>query len=94
MPKKLWKLKSAQVTVVTGAAGTNGQNVIVHVTKVLEPDHVNVTVHPAHQSTSVHALANQMNLNHVTFHHAKTVSNACLKLFLHIKVLHEERKFS
>ena len=76
MPKKLWKLKSAQVTVVTGAAGTNGQNVIVHVTKVLEPDHVNVTVHPAHQSTSVHALANQMSPNHVTFHHAKTVSNA------------------
>lgn len=76
MPKKLWKLKSAQVTVVTGAAGTNGQNVTVHVTKVQELDHVNATVHPEHQSTSVHALANQMNLNHVTFHHAKTVSIA------------------
>lgn len=69
---KLWKLKSVQVTVVTGAAGTNGQNVTIHVMKVQEPDHVNVTVHPAHQSTNVHVLVNQMNRNHVTFHHAKT----------------------
>ena len=76
MPKKLWKLKSVQVIAATGAAGTNGQNAIVHVTKVQEPDHVNVTVHLAHQSTNVHALASQMNPNHVTFHHAKTVSIA------------------
>jgi len=69
---KQWKLKSAQVTVVTGAAGMNGPNVTVHVTKVQEQDHVNVTVHQAHRSTNVHALANQTNLNHVTFHPAKT----------------------
>ena len=49
MPKKAWKRKSAQVTAVTGAVGTNGQNVTVHATKVLEQDHVNATVHQAHQ---------------------------------------------
>merc|ERR1711990_297008 len=57
---------------LAGVIGSHGQNVLVHVTKVQEPDHVNVTVHLAHQLTSVHALANQMNPNHVTFHHAKT----------------------
>merc|ERR1719454_1923139 len=49
---KLWKLKSALVTVVTGDAGTNGLNVTVHV-------------------MNVHALANQTNPNHVTFHPVK-----------------------
>jgi hypothetical protein len=68
---KLWKLKSALVTVVTGDAGTNGLNVTVHVMKDLELDHVNAIVLQVHQLMNVHALANQTNPNHVTFHPVK-----------------------
>jgi len=69
---KQWKLRSAQVTVVTGVAGMNGPNAIIHVTKVLELDHVNAIAHQVLQSTSVHVLANPTSQNHVTFHRVKT----------------------